>query len=56
MSDTRAPDDDLPPLPSSVNSEAISRLPFSFVISDSSLPDNPIVFVNRAFLETGCRR
>ena len=54
MSDTRAQDDDLPPMPPSVNSEAISRLPFAFVISDSALPDNPIVFVNRAFLhQTG---
>ena len=51
MSDSRAPDDDLPQIPPSVNSEAISRLPFAFVISDSALPDNPIVFVNRAFLD-----
>ena len=51
MTDVRPHDPDLPPLPEGVNPETVARLPFALVISDSSLPDNPIVFVNRAFLD-----
>ena len=45
------PDDPLPAMPAGVDGEAILRLPFALVITDRTLPDNPIVFVNRAFLD-----
>ena len=51
MSETSAAEADLPELPAGVQPEAIARLPFALVITDSTLADNPIVFVNRAFLE-----
>lgn len=45
---------ELPELPESVSGEALTRLPLSLVITDPKQPDNPIVYVNRAFtLTTG---
>jgi len=44
-------------IPSSVSMQALLRLPFSIVISDSSLDDNPLVYVNAAFeVMTGYQR
>ena len=36
-------------IPDSVSMQALLRLPFSIVISDSELEDNPLVYVNAAF-------
>ena len=48
--------EELPPMPDGVDGEAIRRLPFALLITDAALPDDPIVFVNRAFLDqTGYR-
>ena len=51
MPDTSAVEAELPALPEGVDKAAIARLPFALVITDATLPDNPIVFVNRAFLD-----
>ena len=54
MSDASTTDDPgrgLPPMPDGVDGEAILRLPFALLITDATLPDDPIVFVNRAFLD-----
>ena len=45
------PGGELPSMPDGVDGEAILRLPFALLITDATLPDDPIVFVNRAFLD-----
>lgn len=37
------------PLPAGVSMDALARAPFAVVITDASLADNPIVYVNAAF-------
>lgn len=39
------------PLPTGVAVEAMTRAPFALVLTNPQLPDNPIVYVNRAFEE-----
>ncbi len=39
-------------IPAGINLEALVQAPFSLVITNASLPENPIVFVNAAFERT----
>ncbi len=51
MSDPGATLPELPPMPADVQGEALLRLSFALLITDSQQPDDPIVWVNHAFLE-----
>lgn len=54
MSDTSAtppPPSELPPMPADVQGDAILHMSFALLLTDSREADNPIVWVNRAFLE-----
>ena len=49
---TQSPEDALVGLPDTVALQLIARSPFSLVVTDPGLPDNPIIYANHAFFQT----
>lgn len=49
---TESPEDALVGLPDTVALQLIARSPFSLVVTDPGLPDNPIIYANQAFFQT----
>jgi PAS domain S-box-containing protein len=47
-----SPEEALVGLPDTVALQLIARSPFSLVVTDPGLPDNPIIYANQAFFQT----
>lgn len=49
---SESPEEALVGLPDTVALQLIARSPFSLVVTDPGLPDNPIIYANQAFFQT----